>query len=42
MDRTELLALTGVTPVGYDYINDALNRGDDARLAQLFELASSR
>ena len=35
--RPRLLALARLGPLGYDYLNDALNRGDDARLERLFE-----
>lgn len=37
MSRVELLGLARLGPLAYDYLNDALNRGDDARLARLFD-----
>jgi hypothetical protein len=37
LTRAELLGLARLGPLGYDYLNDALNRGDDRRLERLFE-----
>ena len=34
--RLALLGLRGFGPRAYDFVNEALNRGDEARMRQLF------